>query len=166
MSQRADFLATAKAEIGTVEGPKDNETKYGAFTKANYLPWCGSFVMWCAHQVGLKIPNVVSTATGASKFQGTGAWSNAATAKPKPGDLAFFDFVEGGNPEDHIGIVVKDNLDGTVTTIEGNTSGDKKKSASERNGGEVVEKVRAYKANNKKKLKVFIVGFGSPKFKD
>ena len=166
MSQRNQFLMTARAEIGTVEGPKDNETKYGAFTKANYLPWCGSFVMWCAHQVGLKIPNVVSTADGASKFQGTGTWSNAGTAKPKPGDLAFFDFQEGGAPEDHIGIVVKDNLDGTVTTIEGNTSGDKKKSASERNGGEVVQKVRAYRADNRKKLKVFIVGFGSPKFKD
>lgn len=166
MSQRNQFLMTARAEIGTVEGPKDNETKYGAFTKANYLPWCGSFVMWCAHQVGLKIPNVVSTATGASKFQGTGGWSNAETAKPKPGDLAFFDFQEGGTPIDHVAIVVRDNLDGTVTTIEGNTSGDKKKSSSERNGGEVAQKVRAYKANNKKQLKAFIVGFGSPKFKD
>ena len=166
MSQRNQFLMAARAEIGYVEGPKDNETKYGAFTKANFLPWCGSFVMWCAHQVGLKIPNVVSTSVGAEKFKGTGAWSNAATAKPKPGDLAFFDFAEGGNPIDHVGIVVRDNLDGTVTTIEGNTSGDKKKSSSERNGGEVVQKTRAYKADNKKKLPVFIVGFGTPKFKD
>ena len=166
MSQRNQFLMTARAEIGTVEGPKDNETKYGAFTKANYLPWCGSFVMWCANQVGLKIPNVVSTAQGAEKFKGTGSWSNAETAKPQPGDLAFFDFQEGGTPVDHVAIVVKDNGDGTVTTIEGNTSGDKKKSTSERNGGEVAQKVRAYKASNTKKLKPFIVGFGSPKFKD
>jgi surface antigen len=99
-------------------------------------------------------------------LKGTGAWSNAETAKPKPGDLAFFDFQEGGNPIDHVGIVVKDNGDGTVTTIEGNTAGTKKKSSSERNGGEVAQKVRAYKTNNKKKLKVFLVGFGSPKFKD
>jgi hypothetical protein len=166
MSQRQKFLDTAKAEIGTVEGPKDNETKYGAFTKANFLPWCGSFIMWCANQVGLKIPNVVSTTAGSEKFKGTGSWSNAETAKPNPGDLVFFDFAEGGNPVDHVGIVVKDNGDGTVTTIEGNTSGDKKKSSSERNGGEVVQKTRAFKANNKKKLKVFVVGFGTPKFKD
>ena len=166
MGQRNQFIMAARAEIGTVEGPKDNETKYGAFTKANFLPWCGSFVMWCAKQVNLKIPNCVSTADGASKFQGTGAWSNTETAKPKPGDLAFFDFAEGGTPIDHIAIVVKDNGDGTVTTIEGNTSGDKKKSTSERNGGEVVQKVRAYKTDNKKKLHVYIVGFGSPKFKD
>jgi surface antigen len=166
MSQRNQFLITARAEIGTVEGPKDNETKYGAFTKANFLPWCGSFVMWCANQVGLKIPSVVSTAQGAEKFKGNGSWSNAETATPKPGDLAFFDFAEGGTPIDHVAIVVKDNGDGTVTTIEGNTSGDKKKSTSERNGGEVAQKVRAYRADNKKKLKPFIVGFGSPKFKD
>jgi hypothetical protein len=166
MSQRNQFLMAARAEIGYVEGPKDNETKYGAFTKANFLPWCGSFCMWVAAQVSLKIPNVVSTHLGAEKFKGTGAWSNAETAKPKPGDLAFFDFAEGGNPIDHVGIVVRDNLDGTVTTIEGNTSEDKKKSASERNGGEVVQKTRAYKTDNKKKLPVFIVGFGTPKFKD
>lgn len=166
MGQCNQFIMTARAEIGTVEGPKDNETKYGAFTKANFQPWCGSFVMWCANQVGLKIPNVVSTHLGAEKFKGIGGWSNAETAKPKQGDIVFFDFAEGGNPVDHVGIVVKDNGDGTVTTIEGNTSGDKKKSASERNGGEVVQKVRAYKADNKKKLPVFIVGFGSPKFKD
>lgn len=166
MSQRNQFLMTARAEIGYVEGPKDNETKYGAFTKANFKPWCGSFVMWCANQVGLKIPSVVSTTEGASKFQGTGRWANAETAKPQAGDLVFFDFAEGGNPVDHVGIVVRDNGDGTITTIEGNTSGDKKKSASERNGGEVVQKVRAYRTDNKKKLPKFIVGFGSPKFTD
>jgi cell wall-associated NlpC family hydrolase len=122
--------------------------------------------MWCANEVGLKIPNVVSTTDGAQKFQGTGRWANAETAKPAPGDLAFFDFAEGGNPIDHVGIVVRDNGDGTIVTIEGNTSGDKKKSTSERNGGEVVQKVRAYRTDNKKGLKLFIVGFGSPKFKD
>ncbi len=76
MGQRNQFLMAARAEIGTVEGPKDNETKYGAFTKANFKPWCGSFVMWCANEVGLKIPNVVSTTDGAQKFQGTGRWDN------------------------------------------------------------------------------------------
>jgi hypothetical protein len=166
MSQKEKFLEVARNEIGTVEGPKDNETKYGAFTKANFQPWCGSFIMWCANQVALKIPNVVGTSIGAEKFKGIGAWSNAETAKPKPGDLVFFDFAEGGNPIDHVGIVLKDNGDGTITTIEGNTSGDKKKSASERNGGEVAQKIRGYKKDNKKKLKVFVAGFGTPKFKD
>ena len=54
----ARMVEVALKEEGYVEGPKDNETKYGAFTKANYLPWCGSFVMWCAHQAGVKMPKI------------------------------------------------------------------------------------------------------------
>jgi hypothetical protein len=27
------FIEVAVAEVGTVEGPKDNETKYGAYTR-------------------------------------------------------------------------------------------------------------------------------------
>ena len=33
------LVEIALAEVGTIEGPKDNETKYGAFTKANFQPW-------------------------------------------------------------------------------------------------------------------------------
>ena len=165
MSKIDDFLAVAQKEVGTVEGPKDNETKYGAFTKHNFQPWCGSFVMWCAAQVGLKIPNVVYTPAGVEGFKGTGAWSNAETASPKPGDIVFFDFLEGGAPVEHVGIVLKDNLDGTVTTIEGNTSSEKKVKGSQANGGEVAIRTRAYKTNNKRKLTPFIVGFGRPKEK-
>lgn len=166
MSQKENFLSKVRGELGTVEGPKDNETKYGAFTKHNFQPWCGSFIMWCANEVGLKIPDVVYTPTGVEKFKGTGAWHNAATATPEPGDIVFFDFVKGGAAVEHVGVVMKDNGDGTVTTIEGNTSGDKKKSGSEANGGEVVRKIRAYRADNKKGAPVFIVGFGRPKFKE
>lgn len=158
-----DFIAIAKAEVGTVEGPKNNETKYGKFTKHDLQPWCGSFVMWCASQAKLKIPNVVYTPAGVEGFKGLGAWSNAETAKPKPGDIVFFDFVEGGAPVEHVGIVIKDNLDGTVTTIEGNTSPEKKVKGSQANGGEVAERIRAYKKKNKRKLTPFIVGFGRPK---
>ena len=34
----ARMVEVALAEEGYVEGPKDNETKYGAFTKTNFLP--------------------------------------------------------------------------------------------------------------------------------
>jgi hypothetical protein len=165
-------LGTAKAivdvalkEVGYVEGPKDNQTKYGAFTKANFQPWCGSFLMWCAHQAGVKIPNTVSTVAGAAAFKKLGTWTEASKATPKPGDIVYFDFTEGGAPIEHVGIVVKDNGDGTVTTVEGNTSGEKKKKASERNGGECAKKIRAYKKNSKG-LSVFIEGFGRPKYLD
>ena len=92
MSQRVEIAKVARAEIGVIEGPKDNETKYGAFTKVNFQPWCGSFVMWCADQVGLKIPNCVLTSAGATAFQKAGKWQDAETATPEVGDLAFYDF--------------------------------------------------------------------------
>ena len=158
MSQRLDFIATARKEIGTKEQPvNSNKVKYN---DNKSQPWCGYFVMWCAKQVKLNLPNCVYTLAGAAGFQGKGLWSNAATTKPlKGGEIAFFNF-PGGESVDHVGIVIKDNGDGTVTTVEGNTS----VSGSQSNGGEVCEKIRAYKKDNKKKLPVFIAGFGHPKF--
>ena len=161
----ARMVEVALAEEGYVEGPKDNETKYGAFTKANFLPWCGSFVMWCAHQAGVKIPNTVSTMAGAASFKKLGTWTDAAVAKPAPGDIVYFDFMAGGAPIEHVGIVVKDNGDGTVTTVEGNTSADNKPKGSQNNGGECAIKVRGYRADNKRHIWSSIVGFGRPTFK-
>jgi hypothetical protein len=152
MSQRKKFIETARAEVGTIEGPKDNETKYGAFTKANFQPWCGSFVMWCSNEVGLKIPNCVYTPAGAAAFIKKDQWEKAEEAVPLPGDIVFFDFPgDGIDRISHVGIVVKDNGDGTVTCIEGNTAPDKK--GDQRNGGEVCRKVRAYKKKNGSKLR-------------
>ena len=165
MSQVQDLLAIAAKEIGTVE-TGENHTKYGKWSGHDGQAWCGSFVNWCFAQLkpALKIPNCVYTPAGVSGFQGIGTWSNAATAKPAPGDIVFFDFVAGGAPVEHVGIVVKDNLDGTVTTIEGNTSPEHKAAGSQTNGGEVAQRIRAYKKDNKRKLTPFIVGFGRPKW--
>lgn len=160
------FLEIARKEVGTVEGPKDNETKYGAFTKANFLPWCGSFVMWIANQAGVKIPNTVSTVNGAKGFQKLNRWEDVDDATPRPGDIVYFDFVPGGAPIEHVGIVLKDNGDGTLTCIEGNTSSDKRPKGSQANGGECCLKIRAWKKKNARNLSRFIVGFGRPVFKD
>jgi hypothetical protein len=168
MGQRKDFIKVAREELGVIEGPRDNQTKYGAFTKANFQPWCGSFVMWCASRVNLKIPNCVYTPAGANAFIKKGQWEKVNEATPLPGDIVFFDFPNDGIDRiSHVGIVVRDNGDGTVACIEGNTSSGKK--GDQRNGGEVCLKRRAYKKKNgsklKKSLPVFIVGFGKPVFK-
>ena len=107
-SQRELFAAVARGQIGYIEGPADNQTKYGRFTGANFLPWCGSFVMWCADKVKLRIPNCVSTQAGANAFMKSGRWQNAEVATPEVGDIAFFDFPgDNINRISHIGIVVK-----------------------------------------------------------
>ena len=159
----ARLIEVAKAEVGYIEGPKDNETKYGAFTKANFQPWCGSFVMWCANEAGVKVPNTVYTPGGAAAFKKAGQWIDGDLADPEPGDIAYFDFPSDGVDRiSHVGIVIEDNGDGTVWCIEGNTTGEGKK-GSQRNGGECCKKLRAFK-KNKKGVMISIVGFGRPKF--
>ena len=159
----AAIIEVARGEVGTVEGPKDNETKYGKFTKANFLPWCGSFINWCADQAGVKVPNCVSTVAGAAAFKKMKTWFEADCGQtPQPGDILFFDFPgDGVNRISHVGICTGIDSDGVVLTIEGNTSSNKK--GSQRNGGEVCKQVRAYKAN-KKKVTVSIVGWGRPNY--
>jgi hypothetical protein len=165
LSQLNKFIEVAKAEVGYIEGPQDNETKYQKPKQA----WCGAFVNWCAKQAGIKIPNCTYTPAGATAFMDKNAWTIAEQADPQPGDIVFFDFP--GDALDrisHVGIVITNNGDGTVTCIEGNTSPDKK--GDQRNGGEVCQKIRAYKKKNRGKVKpslpVFTVGFGRPKFKE
>ena len=144
----ARLIEVATAELGTIEGPKDNETKYGKFTKANFQPWCGSFINWCGNEAGVKIPNTVYTPGGAQAFKKAGSWIDGDIADPEPGDIVYFDFPSDGVDRiSHVGIVVKDNEDG-----------------SQRNGGEVCKQLRAFK-KNKAGVMISIVGFGRPKFK-
>jgi hypothetical protein len=145
----ARLIEVAAAEVGTVE-EGDNLTKYGKFTKADGLPWCGSFVNWCAAQAGVKLHSVVGTAVGAHKFKETNRWSNL----PSLGALAFMDFPHDGIDRiSHVGIVVDfEHGSDIVTCIEGNTSG----TGDQRNGGMVMVKQRSLKRD--------IVGFGVPKF--
>jgi hypothetical protein len=160
---RALLLEVIQKEVGTIEGPKDNETKYGAFTKANFLPWCGSFVMWSANQAGVKVPNTVYTPAGVDGFKKLGKWVPVKGNKPEAGWVVYFDF-PGGRDIDHVGWILKDNGDGTCITIEGNTTADGKK-GSQANGGECVKKLRAY-GPNKKNLPVFIAGYGAVDYPD
>lgn len=140
-------IAIALGEVGYVEVP-DNMTKYGEFTKANGLPWCGSFCNWVLAQAGVKVHSVVGTAVGAHKFKETARWHEV----PQLGDLAFMDFPHDGIDRiSHVGIVA--GIDGKVITcIEGNTSGN----GDQRNGGMVMIKQRTIGKE--------IVGFGRPKY--
>ena len=79
----ARIIEVALAEVGTVE-TGENLTKYGKFTKADGLPWCGSFCNWVFHTAGVKIPSMVSTAAGAHKMKELGRWIEDT---PQLGDL-------------------------------------------------------------------------------
>jgi hypothetical protein len=158
------IIEVAKKEVGTIEGPKDNETKYGKWTGANFLPWCQSFVSWSAFTSGLdpkKYPKSASTVAAADWFKKNNRWADARNDDPTPGDWIYFDFPDDGvNRISHVGLCVKNNGDGTIQVIEGNTSGTAK--GDQRNGGMCVEKTRAYVKNNKPKLMNAVVGWGRP----
>ena len=157
------IIEIAKKEVGTIEGPKDNETKYGKWTGANFLPWCQSFVSWCAHTSGLdpkKYPKSASTVAAADWFKKNNRWADARNDDPTPGDWIYFDFPDDGvNRISHVGLCIKNNGDGTIQVIEGNTSGTAK--GDQRNGGMCVEKTRAY-VKNKKGILNAVVGWGRP----
>jgi hypothetical protein len=156
------IIEVAKAEVGTIEGPKDNETKYGAWIKVNFQPWCQSFVSWSAFTAGVKsFPKTASTVAAADWFKKANRWADSRNDDPTPGDWIYFDFPEDGvNRISHVGLCIKNNGDGTIQVIEGNTSGTSK--GDQRNGGMCVEKTRAYVKNNKPKLVNAIVGWGRP----
>ena len=142
----ARLIQIALAEVGTAE-TGNNETKYGKHMKADKLPWCGSFLNWCADQAGVKVPNVVSTKVGAEAFKKNKQWHET----PKIGDLVFFDFIiDDKTTINHIGLVIRVS-DKQIVTIEGNT-GD----SDQRNGGEVMVKSRTLGAHS------FVVGYGRP----
>lgn len=142
-------IEIAMGEIGYIETP-ENITKFGEFTKANGLPWCGSFCNWVLAQAGVKVHSVVSTAIGAHKFKEISRWS----FMPSLGALAFMDFPNDSVDRiSHVGIVVGfEHGNDTITLIEGNTSG----TGDQRNGGMVMVKQRSLKRD--------IVGFGIPKY--
>ena len=145
----ARIVEVALAEVGTIE-EGENLTKYGKFTGFDGQPWCGSFVNWCFHKAGAKLPSMVSTAAGAHKMKEVSRWIEE---KPQIGDLAFMDFPHDGIDRiSHIGIVIGVGAD-FVNTIEGNTSGN----GDQRNGGMVMIKQRKFGSGKE------VVGFGRPK---
>lgn len=155
----ARMIEVATSQLGTVEGP-NNETKYGATMHSQNLPWCGSFLNWCAIVAKVPaVPNVVGTIAGAASFKKNKQWFEK---DPKAGDFAFFDFVvDGKTVIQHIGLVVKVQGDGlSIITIEGNTSGNAGPHG-QANGGEVMMKTRKLGPHDS-----FVVGFGRPNYKE
>ena len=87
------------------------------------VEWCACFVSWCYAQAGASEPRFSGcTSGGMGWFQSHGQWADRNYTDIAPGDAIFFDWDGSGNA-DHVGIVVGVE-NGTVYTVEGNTSGD------------------------------------------
>jgi uncharacterized protein (TIGR02594 family) len=94
---------------------------------ADYMgaAWCNMFVSWIGEKTGAKGMGADAwTVAHAKWFEKTDRWGE----KAKPGAVVFFAWDGGGMDSiEHVGLVVKDNGDGTITTIEGNTGNAVKK---------------------------------------
>lgn len=120
------MLAQMRKLIGTDENPPGSNhnhiTKWYGFDG----PWCDMTVSYAAaHSDNLSavMGKFAYTVAHAQAFQKKGRW-HYGLGGVRPGDIVFFDWSGTrriGNI-DHVGVVEAVHSNGTITTIEGNTS--------------------------------------------
>jgi len=124
-SAGARMLQIASAEVGQTEQPPGSNdspriAQYRTATAGSGVgPWCAYFTSWVANQAGVPIGEAGqgfgAVQSVADWAQRTGRWTPAGAGAPQPGDL----IVWGAR---HIGIVESVGADGSISTIEGNSS--------------------------------------------
>jgi hypothetical protein len=118
-------VAAARTQVGQAEmppGSNDSPAIAGyrsAVAGAEVGPWCADFASWAAAQAGIPLGD------NGEGFQSVGAlwgWAEstgravpAASGSPQAGDLIVWG-------SEHVGIVESVDPDGTIHTIEGNSS--------------------------------------------
>ena len=121
----AGMVSIAAAEVGQAEAPpgSNDSARIAEYRRATAGapgpgPWCAYFVSWVARQAGTPIGE---QGQGFGSVDAVWAWAqrsgraiSAASALPRPGDLVVWD--------EHIGIVEGVGPDGSIQTIEGNSS--------------------------------------------
>jgi hypothetical protein len=118
-------VAAARTQVGQAElPPGSNESpriaEYRSAVQGAVVgPWCADFASWCAAQAGIPLGE------NGEGFQSVGAlweWAEhsgraipASEGQPAPGDLIVWG-------SEHVGIIESVGPDGTIHTIEGNSS--------------------------------------------
>ncbi len=112
------LLSVAESQLGVGETPPgSNVTPYSVWYGL-IGPWCAMYCLWCAAQVGLKLPtHSAYVPTMYSQMVSADLWIPASEAGP--GDFVMFNF--DGGLLDHVGIVTDRIGSNAWATIEGNT---------------------------------------------
>jgi hypothetical protein len=122
----AGALAAAQSQVGVAEQPPGSNdgpqiAEYRTATAGSGVgPWCAYFTSWAAAQAGVPLGEAGQGFGSVSALYGWAQRTGRATpagpgVQPNPGDL----IVWGG---EHIGIVESVDPDGSIHTIEGNSS--------------------------------------------
>ena len=151
MSTAGQVLDRARSQIGTVEAA-DGSNPYGRAYGMDRVAWCAEFAWWAFTQAGAGalIPKTAYTPTMYSWFQQRGQ----ASRTPRVGSLVFYNWPgDGVDRIQHVGIVEALNVDGTITTIEGNTTSGA--AGNQSAGGGVWRRRRSTSA---------VVGYGHPAY--
>lgn len=150
--ERARAVNWAKSRVGVTEHPPgSNQGRYiTAWQELSSYPgggvaWCQCFVNASAYVGSRKrinpawfggyTPSVVEMANN-----GEHGLKRISLDAARPGDWVYFNF-PGGESVDHVGLFMHKNSDGTISTIEGNTSAEGA-SGSQSNGGGVFRRTR------------------------
>jgi CHAP domain len=125
-SPAARMVAMAQAEVGQAEQPpgSNNSPRIAQYRSATAGapgpgPWCAYFTSWLARGAGVPVGD---HGQGFGSVDALYAWAQksgraiptSSGQDPKPGDLVVWD--------EHIGIVESVRPDGSIQTIEGNSS--------------------------------------------
>jgi hypothetical protein len=117
------ILNAIRPEVGVAEQPPGSNdspriAQYRQATAGSGVgPWCAYFVSWAARQAGVPLGD---QGQGFGRVDDVFAWAQKtgkalpAGSTPAPGDLIVWD--------EHIGVVESVDPDGTIHTIEGNSS--------------------------------------------
>jgi CHAP domain len=125
-SPAARMVALAQAEVGQAESPpgSNNSPRIAQYRTATAGapgpgPWCAYFTSWLARSAGTPVGE---HGQGFGSVDALYAWAQksgravpaSSGQDPKPGDLIVWD--------EHIGMVESVRPDGSIQTIEGNSS--------------------------------------------
>jgi hypothetical protein len=118
------MLNAVRNEVGVAEQPPGSNdspriAQYRQATAGSGVgPWCAYFVSWAARSAGVPLGD---SGQGFGRVDDVYAWAQrtgkaipAGSGTPQPGDLVVWD--------EHIGIVESVGADGSIATIEGNSS--------------------------------------------
>ena len=122
----AGALAAAQSQVGVAEQPPGSNdgpqiAQFRTATAGSGVgPWCAYFTSWAAAQAGVPLGEAGQGFGSVSALYGWAQRTGRATpagpgVQPSPGDL----IVWGG---EHVGIVESVDPDGSIHTIEGNSS--------------------------------------------